>query len=67
MVGAQGARAGPGLGDGCAWRRCMAVACLGELWVAPGGGAGEPPRKRTRYTFESAVRLKRKRLLRELQ
>ena len=25
MVGAQGARARPGLGDGCAWRRCMAV------------------------------------------
>jgi len=25
MVGAQGARARPGLGDGYAWRRCMAV------------------------------------------
>ena len=25
MVGAQVARARPGLGDGCAWQRCMAV------------------------------------------
>jgi hypothetical protein len=26
--------------------------CLGELWVALGGSAGEPPRKRTRSHVE---------------
>ena len=63
----------PGIG----WRRCGSgggggawLACLGELWVAPGGSAGElvsRRRKRTRSTSEQPLQTEKQSYMVPLQ